>query len=101
MIKVTKKGKTLIEKNGGILKIIRLELAGNFDYSDCDSWAEVFEKWANEFNYSIFLEGCSRETLLEDFRKVAYETTIEECIENGDEYGIAREFGYLEEIDED
>ena len=83
------------------MKIIRLELAGNFDYSDCDNRAEFFEKWANEFEYSNFLEGWPKEMLLKDFQKVAYETTIDECIENGDEYGIARQFGYLEEIDED
>lgn len=115
MMKVTKKGKALIERNGGILKIQALESSGDFDYSDCKDWDEVFEKWADEVGGWNYYEGTpkesddsevysaeeSKERLLEDFKKVMYETTIDECIENGDEYGIARKFGYLEEIDED
>lgn len=115
MMKVTKKGKALIERNGGILKIQCLESSGNFDYSDCKDWDEVFEKWADEVGGWNYYEGTpkesddsevysaeeSKERLLEDFNKVKFETTIDECIENGDMYGIARKFGYLEEIDED
>lgn len=115
MMKITEEGKALIERNGGILKIQALESSGDFDYSDCKDWDEVFEKWADEVGGWNYYEGTpkesddsevysaeeSKERLLEDFNKVKFETTIDECIENGDMYGIARKFGYLEEIDED
>jgi hypothetical protein len=114
MMKVTEKGKALIERNGGVLMIQCLESSGNFDYSDCKDWDEVFEKWADEVGGWKYYEGTpkesddsevysaeeSKERQLEEFRNVAYETTIDECIENGDMYGIARKFGYLEEIDD-
>lgn len=115
MMNVTEKGKALIEKNGGILMTQCLESSGIFDYSDCKDWGEVFEKWAAEVGGWSYYEGTpkendnsevysaeeAKERLLEDFNKAMYETTIDECIENGDMYGIARKFGYLEEIDED
>lgn len=114
MMKVTEEGKALIERNGGILMIQALESSGNFDYSDCKDWDEVFEKWADEVGGWNYYEGTpkesddsevysseeSKERLLEDFKKVMYETTIDDCIENCDMYGIARKFGYLEEIDD-
>lgn len=115
MLKITQKGEALVERNGDILKIQSLEASGNFDYSRYDSWEEVYDAWADEVGGWNYYEGTpkenddsevysaeeAKERLLEDFNKVMFETTIDECIGNGDEYGIARQFGYLEEIDED
>ena len=62
---------------------------------------EIHEGTPKESDDSeVYSAEESKERLLEDFKKVMYETTIDECIGNCDMYGIARKFGYLEEIDD-
>lgn len=114
MLKITQKGKELVERNGGILKIQSLETSGNFDYSQYGTWEEVYDAWADEVGGWNYYEGeCNPESgfpftaeeartrLERDFDKAAVEMTIDECVENGDKYGLARKFGYLTEIEEE
>ena len=115
MLKVTEKGKALIAKNGGILKIQALESSGNFDYSEYNSWADVYEAWAAEVGGWGYYEGMpkdsnddevfsseeAKERLDEDFRKATFETTIDEIIANNDMYGVGVQFGYVEDVDDE
>jgi len=111
MMKVTEKGKALLAKNGGILKIQNTE-NGYFDYSEFETWAEVFEDWAKDCGGWNLYEGEektetevysaeeSKDRLTEEFENAAFETSIDEIIKIGDIYGIGEKFGYVEDVEE-
>ena len=102
--RITPKGKVLTLRNGGIIRA-QYQLSGTYDYSEYDSWYDIFEVWAAEVGgwdcyAGLFPDGFtaeeSRARLLEEFESVAVQTSIEECILTDDKFGIAKACGYLE-----
>lgn len=81
-------------------------LSGTYDYSEYDSWDDIFEVWAAEVGgWDYYAEELpdecitaeeSRARLLGEFAAAAVQTSIEECILNDDRFGIAKACGYLE-----
>jgi len=109
MLKVTEKGKALIAKNGGILKILNVG-SGYFDYSEYESWSDVHEAWAKDVGGWGLYEGIPKEDnedevysaeeskarLESEFKAAEFETTINEIIHDDDRYGIGVRFGYVD-----
>lgn len=114
MLRVTEKGKELIAQKKGIIKIQNIN-SGDYDYSSFDSWDAVFEEWAKEIGGLEYYEGLpkdddpdsvytaeeSKERCLDEFKVAMFETSIDECLENGDKFGVGVKFGYLEDVDEE
>lgn len=107
MLQITEKGKNSLKRNGGILKIRRSLISGNYDYSRFDTWEQIYNQWAEDkggwniltkskrYNGKFFTEKESRIILMHEFKKESFETSINECLENNDFWGIGVEFGYL------
>lgn len=103
--RITPEGKALTLRNGGIIRAQYL-LSGTYDYSEYDSWDDIFEVWAAELGgWDYYAEELpdecitaeeSRARLLGEFAAAAVQTSIEECILNDDRFGIAKACGYLE-----
>ena len=103
--RITPAGKALAMRNGGIIRAQYL-LSGTYDYSEYDSWDDIFEVWAAEVGgWDYYAEEMpdecitaeeSRARMNEEFAAAAVETSIEECILTDDRFGIAKASGYLE-----
>ena len=111
---LTEDGIKLLRRNGGVIKEQVTE-SNETDYSEYDSWDEVFDVWADEVGGWDYYKGLpkdsydyeegveefytaeeSRDKLEEEFKKAMYETTIRECIEEHDKFGTGCRFGYIE-----